>query len=157
MPELGGVPLTASPLSVLLVALGGAPLTLLLGWRRPRLAALVAVLAAAASLLAIVLAWGHGGGRASYEWIPSWGARITLSFDGISAVYGLLATGIGLAVLVYASAYLPAHLSHHGRPASDATAFYALILLFMGAMVGLVMADNLILLLVFWDLTAIVS
>lgn len=157
MSELGGALVAASPLGVLLIALGGAPLTLLLGWRRPRLAALVAVLAAAVSLLAVMLAWGNGDSSASYEWIPSLGAQISLSFDGISAVYGLLATGIGLAVLVYSGTYLPAHLAHHGRPASDATAFYALILLFMGAMVGLVMADDLILLFVFWDLTAIVS
>jgi multicomponent Na+:H+ antiporter subunit A len=90
-------------------------------------------------------------------WIPSWGPRFDLTFDGLAAVYGLLATGIGLVVVIYSSVYIPAHLEHHGRDAGEATTFYALVLLFMGAMVGLVVADDLLLLFIFWDLTAIVS
>ncbi|WP_430992417.1 proton-conducting transporter membrane subunit, partial [Klebsiella aerogenes] len=58
---------------------------------------------------------------------------------------------------VYSSVYLPRHLHHHHRDPGEATVFYALILLFMGAMLGLVMADDLLLLFIFWDLTAITS
>jgi multicomponent Na+:H+ antiporter subunit A len=146
-----------SPLTVLLVALAGAPLTAILGWGRPRVAAVVAIASSIAGLLFVIAAWQSGGGTQSLPWAPTWNLSIALAFDGLSAVYGLLATGIGAVVLVYSSAYLPRHLNHHGRDAREATAFYGLILLFMGAMVGLVLADDLILLFVFWDLTAIVS
>lgn len=145
------------PLTVLVVALAGAPLTLLLGWKRPAVAAIVAILSALAALAMVVAASQTGGGSANLTWAPTWGMRLGLTFDGISAIYGLLATGIGAVVLLYSRAYIPLHLAHHHRDPREATAFYALILLFMGAMVGLVMADDLILLFLFWDVTAIVS
>ena len=146
-----------SPLLLLAVALLSAPLTLLLGWGRPRLAAFVAVALAGASYLLTLAAWLGGGGVFAFDWVPSWGLRASIEFDGVSAIYGLLATGVGTVVLVYSSAYLPRHLHHHHRDPGEATVFYALILLFMGAMLGLVMADDLILLFIFWDLTAIAS
>jgi multicomponent Na+:H+ antiporter subunit A len=52
---------------------------------------------------------------------------------------------------------VPRHLQHLGRPAAEAGRFHALMLLFMGAMVGTVMAQDLVLLFVFWDLTAVAS
>ena len=114
-------------------------------------------MSAGVALLAVVLAWRAGGGAVDLPWASTWGVRLTLTFDGLSADYGLLATGIGVAVLVYSSTYIPRHLAHLRRPAAEATTFYALILLFMGAMVGLVMAGDLLLLFLFWDLTAVVS
>jgi multicomponent Na+:H+ antiporter subunit A len=157
VPDVAAWLLTPSPLTVLLMALAGAPLTAVAGWGRPRVGAGVAVASSLAALLLVVAAWRSGGGAESFAWAPSWGLTFALKFDGLSAVYGLLATGIGALVLIYSSAYLPRHLHHHGRDPREATPFYALILLFMGAMVGLVMADDLILLFIFWDLTAIVS
>jgi multicomponent Na+:H+ antiporter subunit A len=154
MPEVLAAP---SPPVVLLIALAGAPLTIILGWGRPRLAAILAIAAATVTTLAVVAAWSAGGGTVSVPWIPSLGIRVLLEFDGLSAVYGLLAAGIGTAVLVYASAYIPRHLRHHGRDPAEATWFYGLIVLFMGAMVGLVITDDLFLLFIFWDLTAVVS
>src|SRR3712207_6502082 len=53
--------------------------------------------------------------------------------------------------------YLPLHLHHQHRPPQHGVRFYGFVLLFMGAMVGLVMAQDLVLLFVFWDLTAIAS
>jgi hypothetical protein len=76
---------------------------------------------------------------------------------GLAALYGMLATGIGALVFAYGARYLPLHLEHEGRPASDAVRFYFFVLLFMGSMVGLATAQDLILLFVFWDLTAIAS
>jgi multicomponent Na+:H+ antiporter subunit A len=146
-----------SPLAVLLVAFAGAPATAILGWRRPRLAALTAIASAIVSLLFVLAAIVAGGGRLSQPWVPTWGLQFSLNFDGVAAVYALLATGIGAVVLFYSSAYIPRHLRHQGREADEATDFYALILLFMAAMVGLVMAEDLVLLFVFWDLTAVVS
>src|SRR5918998_1300077 len=75
----------------------------------------------------------------------------------LAGLYALLATGVGFLVLVYSSRYLPLHLDHEGRPESEKTRFYGFMLLFMGSMVGLAMAQDLILLFVFWDLTAIAS
>ncbi|MGH2614944.1 MAG: NADH-quinone oxidoreductase subunit 5 family protein, partial [Thermomicrobiales bacterium] len=157
MPDAISAVVAPSPVMVLLVALAGAPLTMVAGWGRPRLAAPVAVVSALMAFLVVAGAWRSGGGSVVLPWAPSWGLSIRLTFDGLSAVYGLLATGIGAIVLMYASAYLPRHLDHHGRDQREATAFYALMLLFMGAMVGLVMADDLLLLFLFWDLTAVVS
>ena len=157
MPDIAALPFPVAPLAVLLVAMAGAPATVILGWGRPRLAAVVSVTSSVVALLVVVAAWQGGGGSQRLAWAPSWNLSFALTFDGLSAVYGLLATGIGTVVLVYSSAYVPRHLQHHGRDSREATTFYALILLFMGAMVGLVLAEDLILLFVFWDLTAIVS
>src|SRR3712207_9407128 len=53
--------------------------------------------------------------------------------------------------------YLPRHLGHEGGPPPGVVRFYFFVLLFMGSMVGLAMSQDLILLFVFWDLTAIAS
>jgi multicomponent Na+:H+ antiporter subunit A len=141
----------------LVLALLAAPVTLLAGTSRPSYAAPVGV--AFAALAALGTLWGYlsGGGVVDVAWVPSWDLRFALSLDGLATLYALLATCIGLAVLVYSSRYLPLHLEHQGRPESDATRFYFFVLLFMGSMVGLAMAQDLILLFVFWDLTAIAS
>jgi len=65
--------------------------------------------------------------------------------------------GVGFLVLVCSSRYLPLHLEHGDRPRSEEIRFYGFMLLFMGSMVGLAMAQDLVLLFVFWDLTAICS
>ena len=92
-----------------------------------------------------------------FAWAPAWNLRFAVSLDGLAALYALLATGVGFLVLVYSSRYLPLHLEHEGRPESEKTRFYGLMLLFMGSMVGLAMAQDLILLFGFGDLTAIAS
>lgn len=69
--------------------------------------------------------------------------------DGLSLLFVLLITGTGAFILVYASAYLAGH-RQLGR-------FYAFILLFMASMLGLVLADNVITLFVFWELTSVSS
>jgi multicomponent Na+:H+ antiporter subunit A len=157
MAEIVNAIVAPSPLIVLIAALIAAPLTATLGWGRPRLGAALAIMSAAVTLVVVTLAWAGGGGELRVPWAPSWGLWLSLRFDGLSAVYGLLASGIGLVVLIYSSRYIPLHLHHLHRDPSEATTFYALILLFMGAMVGLVMADDLILLFLFWELTAVVS
>lgn len=82
-------------------------------WRA--VATVVAVLA-----LAAVAGWAAaGGGGFDVAWLPSWGARLAFELDGLGRAYALLATGIGVAVIWYASAYLPRHLAHEGRPQSD--------------------------------------
>jgi len=135
-----------------------APAAAAAGAWRPRAAApagtLFAALAFAAALAASLAARGEG---VVLPWAPSLGASFAVKMDGLAALYSLLATGIGLVVLVYSAGYLPLHLEHQGRPASEGVGFYFFVLLFMGSMVGLAMAQDLILIFLFWDLTAIAS
>jgi multicomponent Na+:H+ antiporter subunit A len=118
----------------------------------------VAAVAAALIGLAAIAWWGFAGGAGiDVPWLPSWGARLAFRLDGLAALYSALATGIGVAVFWYATAYLPRHLEHEDRPPSDGRRFFTLMVLFMVAMVGLSTAQDLLLVFVFWDLTAITS
>ncbi len=148
---------TLAVLTPLVLALLAAPVSLLAGIPKPRLAAQVGSVFALVAFGATLWGWASGGGAVDVSWAPSWDLRLHLELDGLAALYALLASGIGFAVLVYSSRYLPLHLEHQGRPASDGTGFYFFMLLFMGSMVGLAMAQDLILVFVFWDLTAIAS
>lgn len=84
-----------------------------------------------------------------HPWIPSLGIEASFRVDGLSLLFALLITGIGTLVFLYASAYLK------GR--ERLPRFYAALTLFMGAMIGAVLADDLILLVVFWELTSLTS
>jgi multicomponent Na+:H+ antiporter subunit A len=141
----------------LLLALGAAPLTALIGIIRPRFAAPLSIAFALAAFAATLWGWSRGGGTIVYPWAPTWGLTLTFTLDGLAALYGLLATGIAVGVLAYASNYIPLHLHHQERPETEGPRFYALILLFMGAMVGLVLAQDVLLIFLFWDVTAIAS
>ena len=150
--------MTALPVLLpLALALLAAPAAMAAGAWRSAFAAPVGAVFAAAAALATLWGWMVGGGEVDLAWVPSWDARFVLALDGLAALYALLATGIGFAVLLYSSRYLPLHLEHQGRPAADGVGFYFFVLLFMGSMVGLAMAQDLILIFVFWDLTAIAS
>lgn len=157
MPRMGGKLTTPAVVLPLVTALLAAPITALAGTLRGSWAAPAAVAMAALSFAAVSFGWAVGGGSVDLPWAPTWGLRLAFTLDGLGAMYALLATGIGLAVVVYSAGYLPLHLEHQGRPQSEATRFHAYILLFMGSMVGLVMARDLLLVFVFWDLTAISS
>ena len=85
----------------------------------------------------------------SYDWAPSLGIRLSFLVDGLSLLFVFLISGIGALIVIYAGSYLAGH-PHLGR-------FYAIILLFMASMLGLVLADNIIALYVFWELTSISS
>ena len=107
-------------------------------------------------LTALILALQHfdvvmAGGKvqASWDWIPSLGLNLGFRLDGLSMMFVILILGIGLLIIVYARYYLSAK-ENNGR-------FYALLLVFMGAMLGIVTADNLLLLIVFWEVTSISS
>jgi multicomponent Na+:H+ antiporter subunit A len=116
-----------------------------------------AVASAACSFAVALVGWLAGGWELDVPWAPTLGLRLDLALDGLGALYVLLATGIGLAVFAYGTAYLPWHLEHGGRPARDARRFWAWMVLFMASMVGLACARDLVLLFVFFDLTAVAS
>ncbi|WP_240432432.1 hydrogen gas-evolving membrane-bound hydrogenase subunit E [Rubrobacter indicoceani] len=142
----------------LVLALLAAPLTALAGSLDHRLTVPVSVGSALAAFLAVVWGWGvMGGGSIDLPWSPTWNLRLAFELDGLGALYAMLATGIGACVVFYSSKYLALHLEHQGRSPAEATKFHALILMFMGSMVGLVTAQDLFLIFVFWDLTAIAS
>jgi multicomponent K+:H+ antiporter subunit A len=82
-------------------------------------------------------------------WIPEAGIAITLRLDGLGLLFALLILCIGLLVILYARYYL-AEGDCLGR-------FYAYLLLFMGSMLGIVLSENLILLLIFWEMTSLSS
>ena len=144
-------------LAPLVLALLAAPAAATAGALRPSYAAPVGTAFAGLAAVATLWAWLEGGGVVDVLWAQGWDLRFAVALDGLAALYALLATGIGFLVLLYSWRYLPLHLEHEGRPRSEGTGFYFFILLFMGAMVGLAMAQDLILLFVFWDLTAIAS
>ncbi|GHC22706.1 monovalent cation/H+ antiporter subunit A [Aidingimonas halophila] len=85
----------------------------------------------------------------SLTWIPSLGLDLAFRLDGLSLLFAVLILGIGLLIILYASYYLSAEEAS-GR-------FYAYLMLFMTSMIGIVMADNLILLWIFWELTSLSS
>jgi multicomponent Na+:H+ antiporter subunit A len=91
------------------------------------------------------------GGRVAggYEWIPSLDVAFSWYIDGLSLTFALLITGIGALIVLYAGGYLKGH-PQQGR-------FFSFILMFMGAMQGLVVADSFLTLFVFWELTSITS
>jgi len=89
-------------------------------------------------------------------WIPALGIDLALRLDGLALLFTLLVTGIGLAILVFSIHYLPRDLFLHGSERAPSS-FYALVLFFMGAMLGLVCADELITLYLFWEATSVSS
>jgi multicomponent Na+:H+ antiporter subunit A len=111
-----------------------------------------AALPAGLALLFVSLAPGVIDGeplRWSTEWVPQLQLSLSFSLDGLSLLFSLLITGIGVAVILYAEHYLHGHV--------EIDRFHALALAFMASMLGLVLADNLLLVLVFWGLTGVTS
>ena len=125
--------------------------------RRADVLAWSAVASAAAAFAACLAGWLAGGGSVELAWAPTLGLHLDLALDGLGALYALLATGIGALVFVYGAGYLPWHLEHVRRPSGDAWRFWPWMVLFMGSMVGLAFARDLVLLFVFFDLTAVAS
>ena len=87
--------------------------------------------------------------RLVWNWVPSLDIALSFTVDGLSLTFALLISGIGTAVMLYSNSYLAGH------PQYDRFALY--LTSFMLAMLGLVLADNLIALFVFWELTTITS
>jgi multicomponent Na+:H+ antiporter subunit A len=87
--------------------------------------------------------------RAGFDWIPSLGLRLSFALDGLSLLFSLTIAAVGTLVVLYSGAYLKGH-PHQGR-------FFAFILLFMAAMLGVVLADSTLALFTFWEMTSVTS
>lgn len=83
------------------------------------------------------------------DWVPAYGLKLSFLIDGLSLTFALTIAGIGALIVLYAPAYLKGH-HHLGR-------FMGFMLAFMGAMLGLVLADSMLALFAFWELTSVTS
>jgi multicomponent Na+:H+ antiporter subunit A len=86
----------------------------------------------------------------SFAWIPSMNIGIDFYIDGLGLLFTLLITGIGALVVLYSIFYL-------SKETEKLNQFYVYLLLFMGAMLGVVLSDNLIVLYMFWEFTSLSS
>jgi multicomponent K+:H+ antiporter subunit A len=116
----------------------------------------VAWLAGATTLAGLALAAFVGSAvlagevpAAAVPWLPALGVDFGFRVDGFAWLFVLLIYGIGALVVLYAAYYL--------SPEDPPARFFAFLLAFMGAMLGVVTADNLVLLVVFWEVTSITS
>src|SRR5690606_28234721 len=86
-----------------------------------------------------------------HDWIPSLGIALSFRLDGFSLLFAMMITGIGTLVVIYAGSYFA------DKPASETGRFLTLIMIFMTAMLGTVLADDLIVMFVFWEMTSLTS
>ncbi|MFW5973061.1 MAG: putative monovalent cation/H+ antiporter subunit A, partial [Bacteroidota bacterium] len=87
--------------------------------------------------------------RESTPWVPGFDVHLSFVLDGLSIFFVLLVAGIGTFIFIYASGYVGRH--------AQAGRFYLYIVSFMASMIGLVLADNIITVYVFFELTSFTS
>ncbi len=138
---------------VLLPLLLGTALTAWLGARSRILTAAAAGLVTAAALAVLVShapsVMGGATVTNAWPWVPEIGLNLTFRLDGLSMMFAGLILFIGLLIVLYAAYYL--------APEDSVGKFFSFMMLFMAAMLGVVLSDNLLLLVVFWELTSISS
>ncbi len=140
MPALLLIPLLVAPVAVPV----GGRLRAASGW----VLALVP-LALLGYLLTLLPGLPDGAAVAEWPWLADLGVSFALRLDGLAALFCLLILGIGALILIYAGGYV-GDGPGMGR-------LCATLLAFMGAMLGLVLADDLVTLFLFWELTSITS
>lgn len=84
-----------------------------------------------------------------YNWFPALNIHLDFLIDGLSLTFALIISGVGALILFYANDYL------HGHPKQGR--FYGYLMFFMASMLGVVAADNIILMFIFWELTSVSS
>lgn len=87
--------------------------------------------------------------RESLAWVPTLGLNLSFYLDGLSLLFALLILGIGVLISIYAGGYF----HREGKAAR----FFLFLFFFMGSMLGVVLADNVLTLFVFWELTSFSS
>ena len=86
---------------------------------------------------------------AEIMWLPQLGLEASFFLDGLGLLFAGMILGVGLLITLYARFYLSGE-----DPMGQ---FYTYLLLFQGAMLGIVLSDNILLLLIFWELTSLSS
>jgi NADH:ubiquinone oxidoreductase subunit 5 (subunit L)/multisubunit Na+/H+ antiporter MnhA subunit len=140
--------------SIVFVPFAVAALALWVGRLAGQRTGLLMVLAAGASFVqCLILATGPTGAPVVFSapWMPS--LRVALSFrsDPFGLFFALLISGIGTLVGIYSLSYIPT------LAAARVGRYYASLLAFMGAMLGVALSDDLILLFIFWEITSLTS
>jgi multicomponent K+:H+ antiporter subunit A len=85
----------------------------------------------------------------AWQWVPSIGLSFSFRLDGLGLLFALLILIIGLLIVIYARYYIYKS-DCMGR-------FYSYLLLFMGSMLGIVLSENILQLVIFWELTSLSS
>jgi multicomponent Na+:H+ antiporter subunit A len=93
--------------------------------------------------------WRDGPRVVRVEWAPALGLDLTFRLDGFSILFFILIAGLGAIILIYGGGYL--------EKSPRLPRFYPLLLFFMASMLGVVVADNLVLIYIFWELTSVSS
>ncbi|MDR0458573.1 MAG: monovalent cation/H+ antiporter subunit A [Burkholderiaceae bacterium] len=136
---------------LLVLPFAGSAVAALLPARARNAAATWAIAVSAVALAGVIALYPQLAGgvvlRRELAWLP--GAPFMLRADGLAWLFALLVTGIGALVALYARYYL--------SPGDPAPRFFSFFLAFMGAMLGVVLAGNLIELAFFWELTSLFS
>jgi multicomponent K+:H+ antiporter subunit A len=147
------LPQFALPVAILLPLVFGTTLALVTSRVSRNACAWAVALVTAASLALILTQAGpvlRGESMMSFQsWVPEIGLNLSFRLDALALLFCGLILGIGLLVILYAAYYLD-----HDEPVGR---FFSLMMLFMAAMLGIVLSDNLLLLVVFWELTSISS
>lgn len=116
----------------------------------PRLLALAVTTLCLVTLGVLTAGWNGAEPLAfTLAWVPSIGLELSFWLDGPALFYAWLVLGIGWLVFWYAGYYM--------EPADSPWRFYGVMVLFMGAMLGVVLSRNILLMFVFWELTSISS
>jgi multicomponent Na+:H+ antiporter subunit A len=100
-------------------------------------------------VFAALIALGNQPLQYVIPWIPSLNVEFALALDGLGYIFALIISGIGALVLLYAAGYFDT--------TEDFSRFSSYTLIFMSAMLGIVLSDNILLLFVFWELTSLTS
>jgi multicomponent Na+:H+ antiporter subunit A len=145
-------PPLVTTLAVVLLPFAGAVLApfavRFAGERAGYYAAAVALVCLA--LVARLASFGEAGrGTVAVEWLPSLDVVLALHVDGLALLIAFLASGVGVLVFTYSAGYM------HDEP--GLAKYYATLLAFMGSMLGVALAGDLIALFVFWELTSVSS
>lgn len=87
--------------------------------------------------------------QGSIPWLPSLGIELSFYGDGLSIMFGLIVSGVGILIMAYSNEYMSKR--------EDLSRYYRQLLMFMGSMLGMVFSSNIIQLFIFWELTSITS
>jgi multicomponent Na+:H+ antiporter subunit A len=135
----------------ILLPFAAALLIVLLGRAVGRVAGWIVLAAALGSVAALLAACAAGTDTFTTTWLPAIDVAFALRADGFGFLLAFLVSGIGALVTLYSLGYLA------DEPPDRARRYYAALAAFMGSMLGIALADDLILLFVFWEITSLTS
>lgn len=140
---------------IVFVPFAAAVLALAVGRITGRHTGILMVLAALASFVGVLrllqTGWAGASNIFTRPWIPGLNVNLGLRGDTFGLFFALLISGIGVLVGVYSIGYMPK------LAPSRLGQFYAALLAFMGSMLGVALADDLVLLFIFWEVTSLTS